>query len=158
MPLENVDYSTAVQVLRDSGHTVQLVLKRRVVLPPNNANSNPNVATPAEQSPQTLRVSLARGKKKDDFGLVLGCRLYVKEVGSRSREAGLREGDALVSINALPTDNMTLKEAKKLMDSTKERLNLVVSYIDLVQLILIIKFWAWDLAKMAMALIFCDSQ
>jgi len=86
VPLENVDYSTAVQVLRDSGHTVQLVLKRRVVLPPNNANSNPNVAAPAEQSPQTLRVSLARGKKKDDFGLVLGCRLYVKEVGSRSRE------------------------------------------------------------------------
>jgi tight junction protein 1 len=126
VPLENVDYSTAVQVLRDSGHTVQLVLKRRVVLPPNNANSNPNVAAPVEPT-QTLRVSLARGKKKDDFGLVLGCRLYVKEVGSRSREAGLREGDALVSINALPTDNMTLKEAKKLMDSTKERLNLVVS-------------------------------
>jgi tight junction protein 1 len=60
---------------------------------------------------------------------VLGCRLFVKEVGSRCREAGLREGDVLVSINALPTDNMTLKEAKKLMDSTKERLNLVVSLI-----------------------------
>jgi hypothetical protein len=62
VPLENVDYSTAVQVLRDSGHTVQLVVKRRVVLPPSG--SNPNVAAPVEQ-PQTLRVSLARGKKKD---------------------------------------------------------------------------------------------
>ncbi|XP_065338981.1 tight junction protein ZO-1-like isoform X6 [Cloeon dipterum] len=121
--LENVDYSTAVQVLRDSGHTVQLVLKRRVVLPPSG--SNPNVAA-AVETPQTLRVSLARGKKKDDFGLVLGCRLFVKEVGSRCREAGLREGDILLSINALPTENMTLKEAKKLMDATKERLNLVV--------------------------------
>ncbi|XP_059472548.1 tight junction protein ZO-1 isoform X4 [Neocloeon triangulifer] len=123
VPLENVDYSTAVQVLRDSGHTVQLVVKRRVVLPPTG--SNPNVAAAAEPT-QTLRVSLARGKKKDDFGLVLGCRLFVKEVGSRCREAGLREGDILLSINALPTENMTLKEAKKLMDSTKERLNLVV--------------------------------
>jgi tight junction protein 1 len=62
-----------------------------------------------------------------DFGLVLGCRLYIREAGARCREAGLREGDALLSINALPTDNMTLKEAKKLMDQSKERLNLVVS-------------------------------
>ena len=32
--LEGVDYATAVQVLRDSGQTVNLVVKRRVVLPP----------------------------------------------------------------------------------------------------------------------------
>ena len=32
--LEGVDYATAVQVLRDSGQTVSLVVKRRVVLPP----------------------------------------------------------------------------------------------------------------------------
>lgn len=32
--LEGVDYATAVQVLRDSGQTVGLVVKRRVVLPP----------------------------------------------------------------------------------------------------------------------------
>ena len=31
--LEGVDYATAVQVLRDSGHSVNLVVKRRVVLP-----------------------------------------------------------------------------------------------------------------------------
>ena len=32
--LEGVDYATAVQVLRDSGQTVNLVVKRRVILPP----------------------------------------------------------------------------------------------------------------------------
>lgn len=31
--LEGVDYATAVQVLRDSGQTVNLVVKRRVILP-----------------------------------------------------------------------------------------------------------------------------
>lgn len=31
--LEGVDYATAIQVLRDSGQTVNLVVKRRVVLP-----------------------------------------------------------------------------------------------------------------------------
>ena len=41
--LEGVDYATAVQVLRDSGQSVNLVVKRRLVLPPsanNNQNSN----------------------------------------------------------------------------------------------------------------------
>ena len=50
--LEGVDYATAVQVLRDSGHSVNLVVKRRVVLP-----------QPPE--PQTVKVSLYKNKKKE---------------------------------------------------------------------------------------------
>ena len=50
--LEGVDYATAVQVLRDSGHSVNLVVKRRVVLP-----------HPPE--PQTVKVSLYKNKKKE---------------------------------------------------------------------------------------------
>ena len=38
--LEGVDYAGAVQVLRDSGQTVNLVVKRRVVLPNANAASS----------------------------------------------------------------------------------------------------------------------
>ena len=38
--LEGVDYAGAVQVLRDSGQTVNLVVKRRVVLPNANASSS----------------------------------------------------------------------------------------------------------------------
>jgi hypothetical protein len=50
--LENVEYATAVQVLRDSGNTVLLVVRRRVVLP-------------ACPEPQTLKLSLTKSKKKD---------------------------------------------------------------------------------------------
>ncbi|XP_063232156.1 LOW QUALITY PROTEIN: tight junction protein ZO-1 [Bacillus rossius redtenbacheri] len=117
--LENAEYATAVQVLRDSGNTVALVVRRRVVLP-------------ACPEPQTLKLSLAKSKKKDDFGLVLGCKIYVREVAGKALQdckdpaAALQEGDVLLKINNHATDGMTLKEAKKLIDSSKERLNLVV--------------------------------
>ena len=64
--LEGVDYATAVQVLRDSGQTVDLVVKRRVVLPPTLPAPN------SMDQPKYLNISLQRLKKKEDFGIVLG--------------------------------------------------------------------------------------
>ena len=48
--LENVEYTAAVQVLRDCGQQVSLLIKRRVLLPPAN---------------DLLKVSLTKHKKKD---------------------------------------------------------------------------------------------
>lgn len=69
-----------------------------------------------------------------DFGVVLGCKLYIKELTMRAREQlnqngqGLYEGDVISRINNTPvTDAMTLKEARKLVESCKDRLNLVVT-------------------------------
>lgn len=50
--LENVDYATAVSVLRDSGATVNLVVKRRIVLG-------------TYHEPPTYKVTLTKSKKKD---------------------------------------------------------------------------------------------
>lgn len=114
--LEGVDYATAVQVLRDSGQFVNLVVKRRVVLP-----------SPPE--PQNIKVSLVKNKKKEDFGVVLGCKIYIKEIAGRSladKDSNLQEGDFVHRINNISLDGMTLKEAKRLIDSTKEKLDLTV--------------------------------
>jgi tight junction protein 1 len=114
--LEGVDYATAVQVLRDSGQTVNLVVKRRVVLP-------------SAPEPQNIRVSLAKNKKKEDFGVVLGCRIYIKEITGRSvadKDGGLQEGDLVHRINNLSLDGLSLKEARKLLDSAKDKLDLTV--------------------------------
>lgn len=111
--LEGADYGAAVRVLRDSGSTVLLVVKRRAVA---------SMAPPAQ--PQTHRLTLTRNNKKDDFGLVLGCRLYVKEV---TRENGAKPGDLVTRIGGVAADNMSLKEAKKIMDSCKDRLSVVVT-------------------------------
>ena len=55
--LEGVDYAGAVQVLRDSGQTVNLVVKRRVVLP------NANAASSSGLGEQTIRweIQIKRG-------------------------------------------------------------------------------------------------
>ncbi|XP_065722423.2 tight junction protein ZO-3 isoform X12 [Drosophila suzukii] len=167
--LENVEYATAVQVLRDSGNTVQLVVKRRVPLNPINpggavqhqhshslssvglvANgsggvpptpmtnlSQPNSLNSSlvqnASGGQPIKVTLTKGGKKDDYGVVLGCRLFVKEISSKAREQlnangySLQEGDIITRIhNTNCGDTMSLKEAKKIIDGCKERLNLVV--------------------------------
>lgn len=95
--LENVEYATAVQVLRDSGNTVTLVIKRRV---PNinmitssingttnhsHQHSNSLISSSglggAGLNGQPIKLVLTKNTKKDDFGIVLGCRLFIK-VGS----------------------------------------------------------------------------
>lgn len=156
--LENVEYATAVQVLRDSGNTVKLVVKRRVpslgllsggggsgTALPNAANhshqhSNSllssaglNGQPPANSNAQTIKCVLTKASKKDDFGIVLGCRLFVKEISSKARDQllangyTLQEGDIVTRVqNANASDSMSLKEARKIIDSCKDRLNLVV--------------------------------
>ena len=121
--LEGVDYATAVQVLRDSGQTVDLVVKRRVVLPPTLPA--PNLI----DQPKYLNVSLSRLKKKEDFGVVLGCKIYVKEIINRSiadRDSTLKEGDEIVHINGTALENLSLKEAKKVVENAKDKMDLQI--------------------------------
>lgn len=87
--LENVEYATAVQVLRDSGNTVTLLVKRRVpnlnmISSPSHQHSHSLVSSSGfggangTSSQQQIKVVLTKSSKKEDFGLVLGCRLFVK--------------------------------------------------------------------------------
>ncbi|KAL3207474.1 hypothetical protein MRX96_039672 [Rhipicephalus microplus] len=102
----------------ECGRTVNLVIKRRVIL--GHAES--------------VRVTLTRTKKKDDFGIVLGCRIFVKEVCNRSlaeRDGTLQEGDTVLKINNTSTEGLSLKEARKLLEASKERLQLVLQREDM---------------------------
>ncbi|XP_021706854.1 tight junction protein ZO-1 isoform X3 [Aedes aegypti] len=164
--LENVEYATAVQVLRDSGNTVTLVVRRRV---PNHSLMQPvggNVGMSASGggggvggnshqhqhqhslsstglglgalgnnngSQQQIKVIVTKANKKDDFGIVLGCRLFIKEISSKTKDQlaangySLQEGDLVTRIhNTNCNDSMSLKEAKKIIDGCKERLTLAV--------------------------------
>ncbi|XP_046452173.1 tight junction protein ZO-1-like isoform X4 [Daphnia pulex] len=121
--LENVDYGTAVSVLRDSGAAVNLVVKRRIVLG-------------AFPEPTTYKVTLTKSKKKDDFGVILGSRIYLKELTNRAlidRDGShgnnspvFQEGDIVLKINSTSTDGLSLKEARKLMENCKDKLQLTV--------------------------------
>lgn len=69
-----------------------------------------------------------------DFGIVLGCKLFIKEISSKAREQLLNtnqvltEGDFVTKINNTNcSDLMSIKEAKKIIDSTKDKLHLTVA-------------------------------
>uniref|UniRef100_A0A336ME51 CSON015359 protein n=1 Tax=Culicoides sonorensis TaxID=179676 RepID=A0A336ME51_CULSO len=142
--LENVEYATAVQVLRDSGNTVTLVVKRRIPQASNGQMMSPShqhshslssaglISNGAGSQPQ-IKVVITKGNKKDDFGIVLGCKLFVKEISSKTKEQlsangyTLQEGDVITRIhNANCNDSMSIKEAKKVIDSCKDRLTISV--------------------------------
>ncbi|XP_063437039.1 tight junction protein ZO-1-like isoform X2 [Mytilus trossulus] len=116
--LENVDHRTAIQVLKDSGNKVHLVIRRRVVVA-------------SIMDPETpLKIMLEKKNRKDDFGVVLGCKFFIKEIysGSLAREEGtLEEGDTVLKINNTPVDNLSVHEARKLIEKTKEKLQLFVT-------------------------------
>lgn len=65
-----------------------------------------------------------------DFGITLGNRIYVKEYTNSKLETNagptLQEGDVILKINNQPADNLSLKEARKIIDSSKEKLHLTV--------------------------------
>uniref|UniRef100_A0A182SYP5 Tight junction protein ZO-1 n=1 Tax=Anopheles maculatus TaxID=74869 RepID=A0A182SYP5_9DIPT len=188
--LENVEYATAVQVLRDSGNTVTLMVKRRVPnhslmhplpgpnmhgmaagpggvggglsggpagsgggggggvamggMPPNvvgmnshqhqHSISSTGLGLGANNgSQQQIKVIVTKANKKDDFGIVLGCRLFIREISSKTKDQlaangySLQEGDLVTRIhNTNCNDSMSLKEAKKIIDGCKERLTLAV--------------------------------
>lgn len=86
---ENVDYSRAVNVLRESETMVNLLIKRRL---------NPNCVSGAQNM---LSVQLQRSKKKEDFGIVLGCQVYIKEIAPRSiahQDNTLKAGDIVLKV------------------------------------------------------------
>ncbi|XP_050513704.1 tight junction protein ZO-2 isoform X2 [Diabrotica virgifera virgifera] len=134
--LQNVDYATAVQVLRDSGDTVTLVIKRRTIQHSHTHSSSfngPPLAALGSNSLST-KVTLTKNSKKEDFGIVLGCKLFVKEISSKARDQLMNTnqlleiGDFVTKLNNTNcNDVMSLKEAKKIIDSSKDKLQITVA-------------------------------
>lgn len=107
-----------------------------------------------EYEQRTLKFTLSKSKKKDgsyflfflspiviyrfifyftylfeDFGVVLGCKFFIKEITNKKladKEPGLKENDVVTSINGQRCDDMTLSDARKLLEKSKERLSLIV--------------------------------
>ncbi|CAH1251528.1 TJP1 [Branchiostoma lanceolatum] len=118
--LDHVDHSQAVNILKDSRDSAVIVVKRRNVV---------TVPGTPDDRLQTKKVTLARTKKKEDYGMKLGYHLYVKEVtekGLAAQSGQLGEGDLLVKINNSSVENLSFTEAKKLLEKSKDKLVLTV--------------------------------
>ncbi|KAJ8981906.1 hypothetical protein NQ317_007298 [Molorchus minor] len=141
--LQNVDYATAVQVLRDSGDTVTLVIKRRTAQHSHSHSASFNGPPLAALgvNPLPSKITLTKNSKKRrkvtcfaDFGIVLGCKLFIKDISSKARDQLINTnqtveiGDFVTKLNNTNcNDMMSLKEAKKIIDSTKDKLHITVS-------------------------------
>ncbi|KAF7634417.1 hypothetical protein Mgra_00006172 [Meloidogyne graminicola] len=115
-PLEHANYSSAVTVMKEA-QQLNMIVKRRVPVPF------------VEFEQRTLKFTLSKSRKKDDFGIVLGCRFYIKEILNpklAEKEPGLKEGDSVLRINGQSLDGVSLEEATRLLQRSREKLSLVV--------------------------------
>ncbi|XP_074661139.1 tight junction protein 1-like isoform X2 [Tubulanus polymorphus] len=118
VPLDNVDHAYAISLLKESGNTVNLVVSRKLMIGNN------------EPTPEPVKVTLNKKNKKDEYGIVLGCKLYVKEITGNSlaaQDGGLKEGDTVLKINNATAENLSLTEAMKIIEKSKDKLNLMIS-------------------------------
>ncbi|KAK6730672.1 hypothetical protein RB195_007256 [Necator americanus] len=113
---ESIDYSTAVDIIKNAEH-INMIVKRRVAVPI------------MEFEQRTLKFTLSKSRKKDDFGIVLGCKFYIKEIRNpklAEKDPGLREGDSVLRINGQSVEGSTLEEVNKWLERSREKLCLVI--------------------------------
>lgn len=76
-----------------------------------------------------MKFTLTKARRKDEFGIELGCKFYIKEIRNRKlseKEPGLKEGDSVLKINGQLCDDLSLSDAKKLLQKYSDKLTLVV--------------------------------
>ena len=99
-----------------------------------NSNSNNLMTimmngTTSMSSLKPIKVTLNKKDKKDSFGIILGCKYYIQDIiadSIASTETKLRKGDILVKLNDLDPEQFSLNDAKKILKSKENKLNLVV--------------------------------
>ncbi|KAM5194774.1 tight junction protein 2 isoform 2-T2 [Mantella aurantiaca] len=84
-------------------------------------------ARKGQEKPQS--VLLAKKKQNEEYGLRLGSQIFIKEmtdVGLATRDGNLNEGDIVLKINGTVTENMSLSDARKLIERSRGKLQLLV--------------------------------
>ncbi|XP_029468686.1 tight junction protein ZO-2 isoform X2 [Rhinatrema bivittatum] len=85
---------------------------------------------PAQQDPsKPISVLLAKRKQHEEYGLRLGSQIFIKEMsdtGLAARDGNLNEGDIVLKINGTVTENISLTDARKLIEKSQGKLQLVI--------------------------------
>ncbi|KAG5263813.1 hypothetical protein AALO_G00268910 [Alosa alosa] len=79
------------------------------------------------QSP--AKVTLVKSRKNEEYGLRLASHIFVKDISPESlaaRDGNIQEGDVVLKINGTVTENLSLIDAKKLIERSKGKLKMVV--------------------------------
>ncbi|CAM9494936.1 unnamed protein product [Lampetra planeri] len=83
--------------------------------------------------PKLVKVTLVKSKKSEEYGLRLGSQIFVKDVsaeGLAARDGNIHDGDIVLKINGTVTENMSLADARKLIERSKGKLRMVLQRDD----------------------------
>ncbi|KAM9529185.1 tight junction protein 1-like isoform 12-T12 [Salvelinus alpinus] len=82
------------------------------------------------QPPRPAKVILVKSRKNEaEYGLRLASHIFVKDISPESlaaRDGNIQEGDVVLKINGTVTENLSLIDAKKLIERSKGKLKMVV--------------------------------
>ncbi|XP_070817714.1 tight junction protein ZO-3 [Chaetodon trifascialis] len=76
-----------------------------------------------------IRTTLLKKKVTDEYGLKLGSQIFIKhmtETGLAAKEGTLQEGDLILKINGMTTENLSLLETKHLVEKSRGKLTMTV--------------------------------
>ncbi|XP_066552157.1 tight junction protein ZO-3 isoform X2 [Amia ocellicauda] len=76
-----------------------------------------------------IRATLLKKKASEEYGLKLGSQIFVKHMtptGLAAKEGTLQEGDLILKINGMTTENLSLLDTKHLVERSEGRLSMVV--------------------------------
>ncbi|XP_052417585.1 tight junction protein ZO-1 isoform X10 [Carassius gibelio] len=79
--------------------------------------------------PRPSKVTLVKSRKNEEYGLRLASHIFVKDISPESlaaRDGNIQEGDVVLKINGTVTENLSLIDAKKLIERSKGKLKMVV--------------------------------
>ncbi|CAL8254211.1 unnamed protein product [Merluccius merluccius] len=118
----------------DKGHSRP---RARSNTPERNGHSNtmPLLSTGYKRLPNNdvaekpIRATLVKKKLNDEYGLKLGSQIFIKhmtDTGLAAKEGTLQEGDLILKINGMTTENLSLLETKHLVEKSRGRLTMMV--------------------------------
>ncbi|XP_051579499.1 tight junction protein ZO-1 isoform X5 [Myxocyprinus asiaticus] len=86
-------------------------------------------STASSVQPRPAKVTLVKSRKNEEYGLRLASHIFVKDISPESlaaRDGNIQEGDVVLKINGTVTENLSLIDAKKLIERSKGKLKMVV--------------------------------
>ncbi|XP_077187518.1 tight junction protein ZO-3 isoform X1 [Paroedura picta] len=76
-----------------------------------------------------VRSTLVKSRESEEYGLKLGSQIFIKHItdtGLAAKDASLQEGDLILKINGVASENMSLEETRQLIERSDGRLTLHV--------------------------------
>ncbi|KAM9112348.1 tight junction protein ZO-3 [Pangshura tecta] len=85
---------------------------------------------PRQEVPmKPVRSVLVKQKEGDEYGLKLGSQIFIKhitETGLAAKDSSLHEGDLILKINGVTSENMSLADTRRLIERSEGTLRLLV--------------------------------